>query len=1367
MNRKHTEKRIAERAGRGQMRRRVTAGRLGKLGLTLFVLTGVFFSLFTAVLDPVVWAADVDTDVPTVEEMPPEEEAPVEVPEEIPEETGYPVRIHVATEDGEELVEVTVPAGSSVAETLGGGALYSVEEADDTETAAEWAAGYDWYTLDEEGGYAPYDITAEVTAALELYAADGARAASATTVLFYAAIDGEWVTVEQKTVSQTTTLFGKERYYLTLAEMAEVYGPYGFDADSYQGERFFPHLDSAEREQRIWADVTPRVNGDEGYWIPLGAVGRAFNSVYYTPRNTEGSDSYFTEYQKYIDPQLMADSMFYTVSVKDHSGALPPDKLPETRYIPNGEGFTVTLPVAEGVHWVAADPLTGEEVDLSGAEDTESGTVTYTVAGISHPYRFSAYSDQKVIVYKAGLAASLVDLSNELPVGAQSIIVDGSVRGSLTYSDRCAPQQRSYTVLSPDNDRAAIKLVKGNALNRRFIYRFTGWRVSGSNIVLQPGRAVNLDDLGPYMDPITHEVTLTAVWTPFADNSERIETVNFFVSLNCEIADNMSNGFASQPQSNFTSSLAYTRVRGAESLGSGHDNAMVIAPPEESSTAYEVDSELRKLTTTPCQGLTLETFPSDEAIFENIRNGSYTIKIDGVTIDRQYLTSEHFTIRWYVLKYEHSDGFHIDGVLVAKAGRLVVKKTFTGNRDAIAAVKEDFYISVEHHSDVDRDEETLDYDLSLRPLVEEDREDFTGYTDYDPDSDTYTWVLLGRQEQMYYVREHNVSPPEGINYTARYAITNSAAQTGGWVDYPDEGISAKVTSYASDVPDAAVQIVALQNIYVKAGLLTVAKLDSNTGNGIRDVAFRLEHEDDTALSLYRKPGTNEYTTSDQEAGYTELVTDNMMRSGPNGYFYIKLAADGRPYTLEEVVPDGYFGPEKVRFTVDENGTITSLTELPDTGTLQWASGLGGKMLTLKNASRLLTEVTARKDWGVVYEREKEPVTVALYRNGVRMTGPGNDELAYQAVLDEENDWTCTWRDLPLFVDGQSALYSLRELRIGDAAYDAAIDDGYENYLVTYDQPLYWESASGQESMDARWESADGVVHYADHVLLVVNNDVVTGEIAFAKVSDSGAPVSGAEFGLYSDPSCTEESRLDTAVSNDSGFVKFAGRSAGVYYLKEAAAPQGFVRNDTVYKVTIHAGKAHITQLGGSGEDVHQIVNESSLALTLEKYSVGGSRLGGAVFTLRRTGDVPEDIRDELGGTYTVGDDGTVVMDGLVSGDYELRETTAPEGYRTREEAFCFRVHNGQLSQIAPYPQEGWMLTAYGDGSYVLTVTDEALFTFPTTGGSGIYVPIALGTVMMCAAAWLMLRPRQKGKRLAQAGVNYIQIYKNFEKRRSL
>ena len=57
IDRKHADKRITGHAGQGQMRRRVTAGRLGKLGLTLFALAGVFFSLFASVLDPVVWAA--------------------------------------------------------------------------------------------------------------------------------------------------------------------------------------------------------------------------------------------------------------------------------------------------------------------------------------------------------------------------------------------------------------------------------------------------------------------------------------------------------------------------------------------------------------------------------------------------------------------------------------------------------------------------------------------------------------------------------------------------------------------------------------------------------------------------------------------------------------------------------------------------------------------------------------------------------------------------------------------------------------------------------------------------------------------------------------------------------------------------------------------------------------------------------------------------------------------------------------------------------------------------------------------------------------------------------------------------------------
>lgn len=53
------------------------------------------------------------------------------------------------------------------------------------------------------------------------------------------------------------------------------------------------------------------------------------------------------------------------------------------------------------------------------------------------------------------------------------------------------------------------------------------------------------------------------------------------------------------------------------------------------------------------------------------------------------------------VKYEHSDGWHVDGILVAKAGKIVVKKTFAGSADA-AITKlqdDDFNITVSYPDD--------------------------------------------------------------------------------------------------------------------------------------------------------------------------------------------------------------------------------------------------------------------------------------------------------------------------------------------------------------------------------------------------------------------------------------------------------------------------------------------------------------------------------------------------------------------------------------------------------------------------------------------------------------------------------------------
>lgn len=1331
--------------------------------------------------EPTPTVEPIATPEPTAEQTSTPDAEPIPDHEPTPDaESEIPVMLHIipAPDAAEECIQFTVLAGSSldliindsVHYSLTGGAdTYSTEgETEPEQTETEQTETWEWYTLDAEGGKVPYDLSAPITAPLDVYAARGvATTATITkTVMFYVAVNGEWVqltdktTTVDKTANFTVNGSTTTRYYITANELETAYSKFGFYADSYGGENFFPHSDD---QKKMWADVSVRRSDDQStYWIPLGSNSATYNDrttyyVYYVPNE---NTKYESDGSIAIDTALAGNS-FYTIEF--NGGGKVDSGLPTMQYVLSGKRFICDLPALTDAEWVVLDK-DGNALDKSSYELTQltDGTFSLKINSVTQPLTVTARGEELYIVYNAGIKR--VE-AGQFDATAQIIRNDGAVNGMQHYKvPSSVPKDGTMTVLATDSDRAEVKV--NNNKPRTIFYTFKGWKLDDSDELITPGAVFSYDQLRNYA--VNNTVTFTAEWTPFeknAGNYDLVATVNFYVCYDCEIAGKFDKGYTPPiGTKDFTNSVFATRVFGTSSATSNSSTDFnVISPPDGNTgnTPADVDGRIRTLKITGAEGLSLMEFPTDETVLKALRDGNEEVHVNKVKIDHKYLTSDHFTIRWYVFKYEHSDGYHIDGVLVAKEARLVVTKTFTGSVGVIEAVKKgSFCIDVSPADDTTGAEK---YKLVLKAAGSTSLEEGeTGYTSYDPKTDTYTWVLSGYPNMKYTVKESGDNIPDQFtsdySHTARYMVRNPNQQTvtpvSGWNSYDGTGVTVTVASYAKDILDSAVQTVALENMYVKTGTLTVAKRDSVTGHGISDVKFTLTMDDaeqGTDFQLYHKPGSSEYS-SDNDDEYTETVTDNIVTTGSSGYIYLKLDS-GHAYTLKERVPFGYNGAASVTFTVGADGTITNISETcykDDQGneiklpTGSWAKA-DGAVLSIDNLSHVLTEVKVQGSWDGTYTDEEKPVTVQLWRGGAPMVG---DE--YTVELNDDNMWSHAWKNLPLFVDGKLAEYTVRVTYIGDVAYDAnipGIDDGYEDYDITFDENRYKKGADGAyDHISGYWKDSNGEDVFADHVLIRFNIETVSGKLTLRKVSDTvnGKPLAGVEFTLYSDVNLVNV--VEVAVSGGNGEVEFASKlAAGTYYLKETKALDGYALDDTVYMVRVHAGIATVTAIAGDGTAVHTVVNETDQTLTLNKVNQSGAPVAGAKFTLTRTGDYDggEEGRNDSP-VYTSDEHGKIVIPGLERGTYVLTEIAAPNGYKPLEDDFEFIVANGEIflptGTTAP---EEWRLEGSRTGGYTLTVVNQVLYVFPTTGGVGIYAPIALGAALMCTSAVLIIKRKRE------------------------
>ena len=198
--------------------------------------------------------------------------------------------------------------------------------------------------------------------------------------------------------------------------------------------------------------------------------------------------------------------------------------------------------------------------------------------------------------------------------------------------------------------------------------------------------------------------------------------------------------------------------------------------------------------------------------------------------------------------------------------------------------------------------------------------------------------------------------------------------------------------------------------------------------------------------------------------------------------------------------------------------------------------------------------------------------------------------------------------------------------------------GYGRYDGTVTVEI---KADGTATVD---DLPKGISFAGETVTLTWTNTRDKGSISIIK-TDGNQPLSGAFFGLYKDAAAAEKP-IDIQQTDKNGKVLFADLEAGPYYVKEIAAPNGYVLDETIRPFTIG---------GNDAWDVKTNIENSLKQYTLKLTKKGddGNLLEGVEFEISGNGITKKSAS---------GKDGVVTFTGLAFGEYTITEVEAPQGY---------------------------------------------------------------------------------------------------------
>ena len=1122
--------------------------------------------------------------------------------------------------------------------------------------------------------------------------------------------------------------------------------PYGLDDMTYA--LVIPNSSSSEKNVALLADVASNTSRRKAEKDSLVTVGE---KTFAKQGTTEWTF-------KYIESKTPGDTTYYYyyISTKDadenvkylqisSSGVTLSDSPFEVRVIKNTDTGLIRLTAESDTETAAAVNLfEGKSASgfgsWSGTGDSNEWFKLYEVYSVpAHdpPYTITYLTDRTLEQVGSNYNAGSQTWTDSTPV---------TVVGLDGLEDRT--ETNSYIVKAPSLTEMQSRAAYGSKGDQLFTYHFVGWRRSDTGEIVRAG--TELTDL-------TSDLVLTAVWSAHFEKESadgklsidtghnNIATVGFYIALgmtpvytdpstwlDCLYSTRVIQGmeFANLGPNDGQQRLFYGQNNGEGPVDEYDSyiraNAAVGMTQEINRTNYTVQ---------------LERFPSDDEIFSRIRTWSSRITedkkitVDGVQYEPNQITADKFEIKWFVVKTDTSDGWHIDGKLVRKPAKLAIKKTFYGDEAAIQSViNGDYKITVVRDIEESGDSGTSEgtttaesYELNLN-----EKSDQNPYGYISKDGNMYTWVLENLVPGTDYTVTESGYAVENKAVSITASVTNSSQAEHNISNSTPSITAYAVRSYLVEESSENYQTVAFTNLYTKPFIMTFMKQDGETLHGLSNAEFELR--------LYAQESTDENGTVTRK-DYFYIVT-----SGSNGSIEFDFSGiedsdfhvGTFDFSLEEIGVEGYTALSEItgKVTVTETGVV-SLSDVEATvegeNALVRVDENQNAIIYIQNISER-TKVTVTKTWT---DETNLPVTVQLLRNGTTVAGKS-------AELSESNQWKVVWGDLPLYVDGSPAVYTVREIWIGSpggsgsASYSPDKDaDGYLDYTV----------------VQSNTTDEDG------NVVVNLQNTKDNGQVVFTKVNANGAGLPGAEFTVYTDESCSNVAMKEDStsqaifVSDVNGKVTIGDLADGTYYVKETKAPSGYML-DEENAVYILEMKAHNSVLKTQeGTQVIRITNqELQVTLKFQKLAYGSSDtskgLPEAELSLYKETDVEngEKIKDGAIPVYswTSGESAYIPTGKFKAGTYYIFETKSPDGYYLLDKPVSVMIKEDGTVTVTGGNSK-LVENADGYNSWTVIIYNSSGVELPNTGGTGTLPYTLSGCALIMAALmyYIILRRRKE------------------------